>query len=358
MFQADFRELDNRSARPREPAGRKQIAYNVRAIYLIAPTGHVTQKDLMNAALPHCQVIPLPDHQVSFQIHGQERTRWHYGKQYPRPFFYPFNGPSGQTLTRMGHPGAPNHDHHRSIWFAHHKLLGIDFWGDSTESRIVQTEWLAYEDSNEEARMAVRLKWYDGHDPAELVTQDMIACVRPGDQDSANASFAETLLEIQTSFTPQAESIEFQQTNFGFLAVRVARNISAYFGGGSLTNSEGAEGEPAIFAKPARWMDYSGPAQAESGFEGVTYFDHSTNPNQATHWHVRQDGWMGAAPCLQEPLTATKENPITLRYLLHAHHGKLDADRAEQIYQAFEKSPARKIVKSERGNTAWEIQRT
>ena len=30
----------------------------------------------------------------------------------------------------MGHPGAPDHDHHRSVWFAHFKVLGIDFWGD------------------------------------------------------------------------------------------------------------------------------------------------------------------------------------------------------------------------------------
>ncbi len=35
----------------------------------------------------------------------------------------------------MGHPGAPNHDHHRSIWFAHNKLLGIDFWSDRTRQR-------------------------------------------------------------------------------------------------------------------------------------------------------------------------------------------------------------------------------
>ncbi|MFP6902652.1 MAG: DUF6807 family protein, partial [Verrucomicrobiia bacterium] len=62
---------------------------------------------------PLCQIVPLPDNQASLQIDGVERTRWHFDAKYPRPFFYPFNGPSGETLTRMGHPGAPNHDHHR-----------------------------------------------------------------------------------------------------------------------------------------------------------------------------------------------------------------------------------------------------
>src|SRR5258708_3471417 len=83
---------------------------------------------------PTAQVVPLPDYQVSLQIDGSERLRWHHGPSYPRPFFYPLVGPSGSVLTRMGHPGAPDHDHHRSIWFAHAKVLGIDFWSDTSKA--------------------------------------------------------------------------------------------------------------------------------------------------------------------------------------------------------------------------------
>ena len=86
----------------------------------------------MGYHIPRCRILPLPDSQTSFQIDGHERLRWHSGESYPRPFFYPLLGPTGSPLTRMGHPGAPNHDHHRSIWFAHHKVLGIDFWSDQT----------------------------------------------------------------------------------------------------------------------------------------------------------------------------------------------------------------------------------
>src|SRR5688572_19845493 len=101
--------------------------------------------------LPRFTLLPLPDHQVSFQVGGMERLRWHHGPQYPRPFFYPLVGPaSGRSLTRMGHPGAPDHDHHRSIWFAHNKVTGVDFWADN-KTRIVQRQWLAYEDGNDEA---------------------------------------------------------------------------------------------------------------------------------------------------------------------------------------------------------------
>src|SRR5262249_14950554 len=156
-----------------------------------------------------------------------------------------------------------------SIWFAHAKVLGIDFWSDRTEARIRQKQWLQYQDGQDETAMAVLLGWYDGHDPKELLEQEVVAAVRPGPGGG-------TLVELQSTLRPTAESLEFGQTNFGFLAVRVAKSVSAHFGGGAITNSEAATGEPAIFAQPARWMDYSGP-MSNSDSEGITYFDHPAN---------------------------------------------------------------------------------
>jgi len=298
---------------------------------------------------PRCQILPLADHQVSFVIDGRDRLRWHYGPQYPRPFFYPFVGPSGLSLTRMGHPGAPDHDHHRSIWFAHHKVLGIDFWSDQTKARIRQKQWLCYQDGDKEAVMAVRLGWYDGHDPKELLDQELIASLWPGDD-------GELFLELQSTFQPSADSLEFGKTNFGFLAVRVAKSISAHFGGGTITGSGGQTGEPALFAKPAKWMDYSGE-MTDKGIEGITYFDHPNNNGHPVSWHVREDGWMGAAPCLHQPLMVQKGKPLVLRYLLHAHRGAVDARRAESVLTEFAKSSTLKAVRSKKKHTQFEIVR-
>lgn len=287
---------------------------------------------------PTCEVLPLPDHQVSLQIDGVERTRWHFGPSYPRPFFYPLIGPSGSSLTRMGHPGAANHDHHRSVWFAHHKVLGIDFWGDQTEARIRQKHWLAYHDADDEAIMAMMLGWYDGHDPRELLEQEVVAAIRPLDR-------GETLLEIQSTFRPTADSLEFAKTNFGFLAVRVAKNISAHFGGGQLTGSDGKRGEPALFGRANKWMDYSGPIPA-GGTEGITYFDHPSNPRYPNHWHVREDGWMGVSVCMHNPTETTKAAPLVLRYLLHVHAGDVDPDRAAEVADAFASRPAFEVARA------------
>lgn len=284
---------------------------------------------------PRCQIVPEPGHQVSLQVDRAERLRWHFGPEYPRPFFYPLVGPAGTSLTRMGHPGAPNHDHHRSIWFAHQKVLGIDFWSDNTPARVRQKEWLAYRDGDDEALMAVRLGWYDGHDPQELLVQELVAGVRPGPD-------GETFVELQSTFTPLAESLEFGKTNFGFLAVRVALGLSEHFGGGRLTNSDGLTGEPAIFGKPAKWMDYSGPVQTRDGrqaVEGIAFFDHPANPGYPAHWHVREDGWMGAAACLGGAVETSRRKPLMLRYLLHAHGGPANAARNETTAREFAALP-------------------
>ena len=42
-----------------------------------------------------CEILPLSDQQVSMRIDGIEKLRWNFGEQYLRPFFFPFNGPSG-----------------------------------------------------------------------------------------------------------------------------------------------------------------------------------------------------------------------------------------------------------------------
>jgi len=298
---------------------------------------------------PRCRVEPLPDNQASFRIDGKERLRWHFDPKYPRPFFYPLVGPSGAALTRMGHPGAPDHDHHRSIWFAHAKVLGIDFWSDQTAARIRQKAWLCYQDGDDEAALAVKLGWYDGHDPKELLEQELIAAVRPEEN-------GETLVELQASFRPTAESLEFGKTNLGFLAVRVAKSISGHFGGGKLTSSDGKTGEAAIFAKQAEWMDYSGPVPGGS-IEGITYFDHVSNPGHPAAWHVREDGWMGASVCLNGPVVTTRKQPLVLRYLLHAHGETHDAERARKLAHEFGRLRPYEVAKATMRHTQFQIRR-
>lgn len=307
--------------------------------------------------LNRCEIVPLPERQVSFRIDGHEKLRWHFGHEYTRPFFFPLNGPSGETLTRVGHPGAQNHDHHRSVWFAHAKVNGLDFWSENGKTQIRQKLWHAYRDGNDEAIMATRLGWFDP-EGQEIMDSDVVVALRPSPKN-------EYALEIQLTLRPsgKAKSITLNQSNFGLLAVRVASTISVHFGGGTISNDEGAAGETEIFGKPSRWMDYSGPVGVGTGrkrrtvTEGITFFDHPANVNHPAKWHVREDGWMGASVCRDADREITRENPLTVRYLLFVHRGGHDAKRAESLLKEFSQRPGFTIDRSKRRHRQYDVWR-
>lgn len=307
--------------------------------------------------IPRCQVIPIAAHQVSFQIEGVEKFRWDFSDDYPRPFFYPFRGPSGEMLTRMGHPGAPDHDHHQSIWFANNRVNGFDFWANGKQTKIRQRQWYAYEDGQDEAIMGCRLDWIDP-DGVSLMQQELIAAIVPMENN-------EYAMELQFTLTPTrpGATVELDKTNFAFLAIRVAKTISAQFGGGVITNSEGQVGEHDIFGKSARWVDYSGPVGVGEGesristVEGITCFDHPSNHHYPTPWHVRDDGWIGAAVNLNEGITLDAETSLTLRYLLHAHRDSYQHEKATSVHEVFALRPGFVLSKGTKPGFQYEIKR-
>src|SRR4051794_29597155 len=200
--------------------------------------------------IPRVQIVPQADDQVSFQVAGQERLRWHFAPRYPRPFFFAVIGPAGRSLTRMGHPAAPDHDHHRSFWWGHQNVGGVNFWEErGGAQQIRQERWVHYHDGDDEAGLVVEIGWFDAHN-VRLLKQEMTAVLRP-------LEGGETWLELQTTFAPVLDGLKLGKTNFGFLGLRVAASLSAHYGGGLLTNSGGAKGEAAVFGKPALWVDYS-----------------------------------------------------------------------------------------------------
>ena len=188
--------------------------------------------------------------------------------------------------------------------------------------------------------------------------QELVGALRPlADQEYG--------LEIQCTFRPGSgqERVQLGQTNFGFLAVRVAKSLSGHFGAGHLSDSEGRVGEKAIFEKQSRWMDYSGRvAVNREGHrvwkeEGITYFDHPENAGYPSHWHVREDGWMGAAWSFAADRQITPEKPLVLRYFLYAHRGDYEADDAMKIAQDFAGRPGFEVVKSKRSHRQFEVKR-
>lgn len=278
-------------------------------------------------SVPRMQVIPQPYHQASFQRDGLEIARYHFGPALQRPFIFPVIGPSGRSLTRMGHPHDPeSHSHHNSVWISHTDVSGTDFWSDSGKGKIRHNRIIKFEDGNQTSFIIAENQW------VRNISQVLLSETRRVTTMPLEGS--EWLMIIDMEFKTDGAAVTLGKTPFGMIGVRMAKTIGVNDGGGTIRNSEGAVNEKGVFWKRARWVDYSGPI-ASGKLEGITLFDHPANPNFPTYFHVRNDGWMGASLTHDGPRTIQPGKPLHLRYGLYIHSDMKPKDKIEAKWKQF-----------------------
>jgi hypothetical protein len=291
--------------------------------------------------VPWMQVIPLPEAQASFRRDGAELTRAYFGTDLRRPFLYPVIGPSGRSLTRMGHPHDPeSHSHHNSVWVAHDSVAGESFWSDRGPGRVVHQRVVRLEDGDEGATMNTVNAWVGKGNSVHLLERRGVIVQKRDD--------GEWLLILDMQFEAPKQAVTLGTTPFGMVGVRMAKTIGVSDGGGLIRNSEGNVNElgpNGAFRKRARWVDYSGPITRDAA-EGITLLDHPANANHPSHFHVRGDGWMGASLTFEKPITIEPGTPLRLRYGLYVHRGvppakTLDARWSEFAGSTLSDLPAR-----------------
>ena len=107
------------------------------------------------------------EHQIDVQIDGQPFTSY-LPEGYSKPILYPILGPEGIPITRnwpmkKDVPGeAKDHVHHKSMWFTHGKVNGVDFWTEGPKTgRIVQTKLVRAEGGKDRAAIEATHDWQD-----------------------------------------------------------------------------------------------------------------------------------------------------------------------------------------------------
>jgi len=282
-------------------------------------------------AVPRLQVVPQAYDQASFQRDGVEITRYHFGPGLNRPFLFPVIGPSGRSLTRMGHPHDPeSHSHHNSVWMSHVDVGGVDFWSDRRLGTVRHKRIVKYEDEGEKSAITAENEWVDKDGKILLNETRRIGVVLLEGE--------EWLLVLDSTFTAKDKPVTLGKTPFGFLGVRMAKTIGVNDGGGRIRSSEGGVNEKEILWKQARWVDYSGAIE-NGRIEGVTLFDHPGNPNHPTYFHVRNDGWMGASLTFEGPREISPDEPLRLRHGLYVHRGMKPAADIDRQWNRFAKMP-------------------
>ena len=279
--------------------------------------------------VPRMQVIPMPYHQASFQRDGVEIARYHFGPSLHRPFIYPVTGPSGRSLTRMGHPHDPeSHSHHNSVWISHNDIDGINFWSDGGKGKIRHIRIIKFEDGDQACSITTENQWLADQNNVLLLETRRVTAIPLDD--------SEWLIIIDMKFNANDKPVTLGKTPFGMIGVRMAKTIGVNDGGGTIRNSEGAVNEKDVFWKRAGWVDYSGPI-TRGKLEGVALFDHPDNPNFPSYFHVRNDGWMGASLTFDAPRMIQPDKLLHLRYGLYIHSDIKPPNAIEAKWKQFTK---------------------
>lgn len=314
-------------------------------LYVAIQTANADVEILTAKPVPVMQVLPLPHDQASFTRNGKEISRYHFAKTLNRPFLYPIIGPSGRSLTRMGHPHDPtSHSHHNSVWLSHHVVEGVSFWTDRGDGIIEHQRVIKYDDGDGEASILALIHWNatgkgkdaDGkpHAARTLLVERRKMTVRPLPKGESLI-----LIDVQFHPGPGLKQVTINENPFGLIGVRMAKTLGIHDGGGLIRNSEGnvnEKGDDGCFRKPAKWCDYSGRITNDA-IEGITLMDHPSNVSHPTPFHVRGDGWMGACLSLAGERKVTTDKPMRLRYGLYIHNGAPESKKLEAKWQAFAK---------------------
>jgi hypothetical protein len=299
---------------------------------------------------PDMQIRPLQplDGGLDILENRQLVTRYHVGPpkgaagttkpSIRRPFLYPVNGPDGIGLTDFGKPHDPtgSHAHHYSIWIAHANAGAHDFWSEK-DGLIAHESFELLEDGPVFCRMVQKLTWLVPSTSAKEEALQLLTERRTLTFYRGRADFR--LIDVEMELAPTGrQGVPFGQTNFGFLAVRVAQSMTVFDGGGEILNSRGDRNEREAHEQQADWIDQSGPV-SENGWGGIAIFDHPDNPRHPTYWHCRNDGWAGAAFNLKEGYKVEIEEPLHLKYRLCLHRHDAARGNVAQRYAEYAARP-------------------
>jgi hypothetical protein len=216
----------------------------------------------------------------------------YFGAGAQRPYLYPIIGPSGANLARpfpMEKGGAEDHPHHRSLWFAHGAVNGVDFWADGAKhGRQVHAEVKSLEATANSATFSTSTNWLSsGGDP--MLTDERRIVIAAGEDGSRRIDFTITLKASHGQ-------VVLGDTKEGTFALRVCPSLSFEGEGaaGHILNSNGKK-DKSVWGKPAPWVSYFGPDPKNEPVT-ITIFDHPGNLRHPTWWHARTYGLFAANP--------------------------------------------------------------
>ncbi len=260
------------------------------------------------------------------------------------PIVYPLVGPGGHAMTRNFpmkddvKTERSDHDHHRSLWFTHGDVNGVDFWLDDENcGKIVQRDGKAEVDEDGAVVVVTNNDWLDAEGNRVL-------------SDTRRFSFRSVkgrrIIDCDFLLKASEGDVNFGDTKEGSFGIRVAGTIKVDADlGGEITNAEGETNKDA-WGKKSAWVNYSGPVDGDP--VGITIHDHPSSFGYPCRWHVRTYGLFAANPFGVHDFTGidktngvvlTKDSQMRLNYRVVLYEGEFDAEVAAADSQQYANDP-------------------
>lgn len=264
----------------------------------------------------------------------------------PKPYVWPLRGPGGQDLTRaypMEKIAGEQHDHphHRSLWFTHGEVNGVDFWSEGPgRGRIAHREFVEMASTGESVMLVSDNDWL-APDGKKVCTDRRRITFR--------AATDRRTIDFEIALQASEGDVKLGDTKEGTFGVRVASSMSLPQGG-HIVNSQGQRDREA-WGKQAAWVDYFGTVEGQPA--GVAIFNHPSSFRFPTYWHVRDYGLFAANPFGwhdfqgNESVDGSYRIPagerIILRYRVLLHGGDWDAARIAQEFAVYSQEMVRDL---------------
>jgi hypothetical protein len=297
--------------------------------------------------------------QIDVSIGGKPFTTYYFGPEAPKPYLYPLRSAEGIIVTRgfpmvTDIPGeSRDHPHHRSMFFAHGDINGVDFWGEAQfeEKAPVNVSGKTYtsEELPKGRTVFSKLEELTGG-PDSGTLRAVFSLLTSNGQvigsETQEYTFRgdETTRTIDCAFTITADHgipLKMGDTKEGTFAIRVIRNLQEP--SVKMLNSEGGDGEKNIWGKRADWVDYSGVVGGER--IGIAIFDNPHNIKHPTYWHTRGYGLFAVNPFgehdfYNDPkrdgsVTIATGASLTLRYRVLVHDGDATEAKVPEAYWRY-----------------------
>lgn len=274
---------------------------------------------------------------VTVYLQGELFTRYHFA-DVTRPYLYPVIGPYGDSVTRHWPmkqvPGEQrDHVHHRSLWFAHGDVNGVDFWSEGQKSgKIVHREFVKME----RGMLQAHNEW--------IGPQDKRVCTDTRTLRFTPLEDGQWYLDFEVTIHASDGPLRLGDTKEGTMAIRLSPELrlKGPHAKGRILNAQGQR-DGACWGKRAAWVDYRGALNGKQ--VGVAIFDHSDNLRHPTWWHVRDYGLFAANPFGVHDFESKPEGTgdvmlregqsLTLRYRFYFHRDVLDADELQKHFEQY-----------------------